>query len=92
METIAQEVLIRHRAAFPARATNGHSLETGGMYQWRADGEFHLFNPQSIHRLQKAVRSNSYETYKSYAALIDDQSKTLATSRTKLFAAYEPVP
>ncbi|HEY2037047.1 MAG TPA: glutamate synthase large subunit, partial [Steroidobacteraceae bacterium] len=93
METIAQEVLMRHRAAFPARQTNDHTLPTGGMYQWRADGEHHLFNPESIHRLQKAVRSGSYATYKSYAKLIDDQSKTLATLRGLLeFAPSEPVP
>src|SRR5579883_771922 len=93
METIAQEVLMRHRAAFPTRATNGHALETGGMYQWRADGEHHLFNPESIHRLQKAVRTGSYATYKSYAKLIDEQSKTLATLRGLLeFAPSEPVP
>jgi glutamate synthase (ferredoxin) len=93
METIAQEVLIRHRAAFPARKSNGHTLETGGMYQWRADGEHHLFNPESIHRLQKAVRSNSYPAYKAYAKLIDEQSKTLATLRGLLeFAPSEPVP
>jgi glutamate synthase domain-containing protein 2/glutamate synthase domain-containing protein 1/glutamate synthase domain-containing protein 3 len=93
METIAQEVLTRHRDAFPARAANGHALETGGIYQWRADGEYHLFNPESIHRLQKAVRSGSYATYKSYATLIDDQSKTLATLRGLLeFAPSEPVP
>ena len=60
MDAIAQEVLMRHRAAFPARASNGARAETGGMYQWRADGEHHLFNPESIHRLQKAVRTDSY--------------------------------
>ena len=93
MEIIAQEVLIRHRNAFPARATSGHALETGGIYQWRADGEHHLFNPESIHRLQKAVRSGSYATYRSYAKLIDEQSKTLATLRGLLeFAPSEPVP
>jgi glutamate synthase domain-containing protein 2/glutamate synthase domain-containing protein 1/glutamate synthase domain-containing protein 3 len=93
METIAQEVLMRHRAAFPARQTNGHALETGGMYQWRADGEHHLFNPESIHRLQKAVRTGSYATYKSYARLIDEQSKVLATLRGLLeFAPSEPIP
>jgi glutamate synthase (ferredoxin) len=63
------------------------------MYQWRADGEHHLFNPESIHRLQKAVRTGSYATYKSYAKLIDEQSKTLATLRGLLeFAPSEPVP
>jgi glutamate synthase domain-containing protein 2/glutamate synthase domain-containing protein 1/glutamate synthase domain-containing protein 3 len=93
METIAQEVLMRHRAAFPGRASKEHALETGGMYQWRADGEHHLFNPESIHRLQKAVRTDSYPTYKSYAKLIDEQSKTLATLRGLLeFAPSEPVP
>ena len=93
MDVIAQEVLMRHRAAFPARETNGHTLQTGGQYQWRADGEFHLFNPESIHRLQKAVRTNNYPVYKSYAKLIDDQSKQLATLRGLLdFQQAEPVP
>jgi glutamate synthase domain-containing protein 2/glutamate synthase domain-containing protein 1/glutamate synthase domain-containing protein 3 len=93
MDVIAQEVLLRHRAAFPARETNGHTLQTGGLYQWRADGEHHLFNPESIHRLQKAVRTNSYATYKSYAQLIDDQSKRLATLRGLLeFKPAEPIP
>jgi glutamate synthase domain-containing protein 2/glutamate synthase domain-containing protein 1/glutamate synthase domain-containing protein 3 len=93
METVAQEVLMRHRAAYPGRRTNGHALEAGGMYQWRAGGEHHLFNPESIHRLQKAVRTGSYATYQSYAKLIDEQSKTLATLRGLLeFAPSEPVP
>jgi len=93
METIAQEVLMRHRAAYPGRRTNGHALDAGGMYQWRAGGEHHLFNPESIHRLQKAVRTGSYATYKSYAKLIDEQSKTLATLRGLLeFAPSDPVP
>ena len=93
MDVIAQEVLLRHRAAFPTRETNGHALQTGGLYQWRADGEHHLFNPESIHRLQKAVRSNSYATYKSYATLIDDQSKKLATLRGLLqFKPAESIP
>ncbi len=93
MDVIAQEVLIRHRAAFPARETNGHALQSGGLYQWRADGEHHLFNPESIHRLQKAVRTNSYVTYKSYAKLVDDQSRKLATLRGLLeFKPAEAVP
>ncbi len=93
METIAQEVLMRHRSAFPARKTNGHTLATGGQYQWRADGEHHLFNPESIHRLQKAVRTGSYATYKSYAKLIDDQSHKLATLRGLMeFVPFESVP
>ncbi len=93
MDVIAQEVLIRHHAAFPQRETNGHSLQTGGLYQWRADGEHHLFNPESIHRLQKSVRTNNYAVYKSYAKLIDDQSQRLATLRGLLeFKPSEAVP
>jgi glutamate synthase (ferredoxin) len=93
MDVIAQEVLMRHRAAFPERAVDGHVLQSGGLYQWRADGELHLFNPESIHRLQKAVRTGSYATYKSYARLIDDQSKNLYTLRGLLdFKASEPIP
>jgi glutamate synthase (ferredoxin) len=93
MAVIAQEVLMRHRAAFPVRQLNGHALQTGGLYQWRADGEFHLFNPESIHRLQKAVRTNNYSVFKSYAKLVDDQSKNLATLRGLLdFKPAQVVP
>ncbi len=81
MEVVAKEVLMRHRAAFPQRPVNGQALPAGGQYQWRADGEFHLFSPESIHRLQKAVRTENYATYKSYAQLIDDQSARLCTLR-----------
>ncbi|HEY8510045.1 MAG TPA: glutamate synthase large subunit, partial [Steroidobacteraceae bacterium] len=93
MDIIAKEVLMRHQAAFPERKTNGATLDTGGLYQWRADGELHLFNPESIHRLQKAVRTGSYQTYKSYAKLIDDQSKKLYTLRGLLeFKPGNPIP
>ncbi|MGB8327430.1 MAG: glutamate synthase large subunit [Steroidobacteraceae bacterium] len=93
LDVIAQEVLMRHRAAFPDRAVDGHVLPAGGLYQWRADGELHLFNPESIHRLQKAVRTGSYATYKSYAALINDQSRNLYTLRGLLdFKPAEPLP
>src|SRR5262245_10887177 len=60
MDVIAQEVLVRHRAAFPERRVDGYTLPVGGQYQWRSEGEFHLFNPESIHRLQKAVRNDNY--------------------------------
>ncbi|MGH7667986.1 MAG: FMN-binding glutamate synthase family protein, partial [Gemmatimonadaceae bacterium] len=85
LDVIAQEVLARHRAAFPARASvNGHVLESGGLYQWRSDGEAHLFTPESIHRLQKAVRTDSYTAFKDYARLIDGQSRNLCTLRSLL--------
>ncbi len=93
MDVIAQEVLMRHRAAYPPREVNGHALPAGGLYQWRAEGELHLFNPESIHRLQKAVRTGSYSVYKSYAKLIDDQSRNVCTLRGLLdFKPSEPIP
>jgi glutamate synthase domain-containing protein 2/glutamate synthase domain-containing protein 1/glutamate synthase domain-containing protein 3 len=94
LDMVAKEALLRHQAAFPARPADAHTLPAGGQYQWRADGEHHLFNPESIHRLQKAVRTGSYETYKSYAQLIDDQSSRLATLRGLLEfkPAKKPVP
>ncbi|MBM4197226.1 MAG: glutamate synthase large subunit [Gammaproteobacteria bacterium] len=93
IDVIARESLLRHRAAFPQRQVDGQTLAAGGQYQWRADGEYHLFNPESIHRLQKAVRTGSYATYRSYAALVDDQSKQKATLRGLLdFVPGKPVP
>jgi glutamate synthase domain-containing protein 2/glutamate synthase domain-containing protein 1/glutamate synthase domain-containing protein 3 len=94
LDVVAKEILLRHQAAFPPRPADAHTLPAGGQYQWRADGEHHLFNPESIHRLQKAVRTGSYETYKSYAQLIDDQSTRLATLRGLLEfkPARKPVP
>src|SRR5208282_2769692 len=57
MDVVAREVQLRHYSAFPDRQVNGHVLEAGGFYQWRADGEHHLFNPQTVHKLQAACRN-----------------------------------
>jgi glutamate synthase (ferredoxin) len=84
LDVIAQEVLMRHRVAYPERPVDGHVLPTGGLYQWRATGESHLFTPESIHALQKAVRSNNKAAYQAYAKLINDQSKNLCTLRSLL--------
>ena len=84
LDVLAQEVQSRHDHAFPDRPTNGHTLEVGGQYQWRRDGEFHLFNPMTVHKLQAAVRVGSYPMFKEYAKLIDDQSKNLCTLRSLL--------
>jgi glutamate synthase (ferredoxin) len=93
MDVIAQEVLVRHRAAFPERRIDGHTLPVGGQYQWRSDGEFHLFNPESIHRLQKSVRTGSYAAFQEYSKLIDNQATHLCTLRGLLdFKAGDSVP
>jgi glutamate synthase domain-containing protein 2/glutamate synthase domain-containing protein 3 len=93
MDVIAQEVLVRHRAAFPERRAEGHTLPVGGLYQWRTDGEYHLFNPESIHRLQKSVRTDNYATFKEYSRLINEQATNLCTLRGLLdFKVSEPIP
>ena len=92
-DVIAQEVLMRHQAAFPERPLERHALPAGGQYKWRAEGEAHLFNPETIHRLQKSVRTGSYATFKSYSQLVNDQSEKLCTLRGLLdFKAGDPVP
>ena len=64
MDVIAQEVLLRHRAAFPARGTNGGALDDRRPVPVAERRRDHLFNPESIHRLQKAVRTGSFAAYK----------------------------
>src|SRR5688572_10947221 len=80
-DVLAREVEIRHREAFPPRSVNGHVLDVGGQYQWRQGGEYHLFNPQTVHKLQRACRSNDYKIFKEYSALVNDQTKQWCTLR-----------
>jgi glutamate synthase (ferredoxin) len=81
LEEVAREARLQHEKAFPAIPLNGHTLEAYGQYQYRKDGELHLFNPKTIHLLQKACRNNDYATFKEYTKLIDDQSERMATLR-----------
>ncbi len=81
IDEVAEEVRRRHVRAFPERPLPVHTLEAGGNYQYRRDGEYHLFNPQSIHKLQFACRTGNYDAFKEYSKLIDDQAGHLATLR-----------
>jgi glutamate synthase (ferredoxin) len=93
IDVIAQEVLLRHQRAFPERPMNGHVLDVGGQYQWRDGGEYHLFNPQTIHTLQNAVRTSSSKVFKEYSALVNEQQKNWCTLRGLLdFKKVKPVP
>src|SRR6266542_317596 len=93
LEVIAREVEMRHRHAFPERSVNGHTLDVGGQYQWRADGELHLFSPQTVHRLQQAVRTADYQLFKEYSRLVDDQIRRHYTLRGLLdFKPASPIP
>ncbi|MEW5956562.1 MAG: glutamate synthase large subunit [Chloroflexota bacterium] len=92
LEGIAREAIARHRHAFPERQTNGRTLDVGGHYQWRQGGEHHLFNPQTVHLLQKATRANDYDIYRQYARLVNDQSERLGTLRGLLEFKFAPEP
>ncbi len=94
LDVIAREALMRHRAAFPEIPVDNRTLDVGGHFQWRQDGEYHLFNPATIHKLQLAARTNSYEVYKDYAKLINDYAQNMATLRGLLELKFpnEPIP
>ena len=93
MDDIAKEVETRHRHAFPDRPTELHTLDVGGQYQWRKEGEYHLFNPETVHKLQKAVRNADYATFKDYSKLVNEQFKHWATLRGLLdFKASDAIP
>jgi glutamate synthase (ferredoxin) len=81
LEEICREVLDLHRLAFPERPAGPYHLAWGGQYQWRRDGEYHLFNPETVFRLQHATRSGKYEIFKSYTQRVDQQSERLCTLR-----------
>jgi len=80
---IAEEVAVRHRRAYPENPTERvhRTLDGGGEYQWRREGEYHLFNPETVFKLQHATREGRYEIFKEYTDLVDDQSEQLATLR-----------
>jgi glutamate synthase domain-containing protein 2/glutamate synthase domain-containing protein 3 len=94
IDVVAAEVLERHAAAFPSRGGGARDLEGGGEYQWRRDGEYHLFNPDTVFKLQHATRSGQYEVFKEYTRLVDDQNKRQATLRglLELMSDRPPVP
>ncbi len=81
---IYEEVKVRHRKAFPPRVNGVEVLDPGGVYQWRHDGEQHLFNPQTVHQLQMACRTGNYNVFQQYSTTINDQSRKLATLRSLL--------
>ena len=92
LDEIAMEVAARHAAAHPSRPEERahRRLELGGEYQWRREGELHLFNPETVFKLQHATRAKRYDIFKQYTALVDEQAGRLATLRG-LFAFKDGV-
>ncbi len=98
VDEIAREVAMRHATAHPKNPERRahRQLELGGEYQWRREGEHHLFNPETVFKLQHATRAKRYDVFQQYTTLVNDQSSRLATLRG-LFAFVDdpdrpPVP
>ena len=87
---VSEEVRRRHDKAFPKRQVGEMDLDWGGEYQWRRDGEYHLFNPDTVFKLQHATRSGQYKVFKEYTSMVDGQATRLATLRG-LFE-FKPAP
>ncbi|HEX9289274.1 MAG TPA: glutamate synthase large subunit, partial [Anaeromyxobacteraceae bacterium] len=93
IDVVAKEVKLRHDRAFPPKRPIVHKqLGTGGQYQYRQDGEQHLFNPLTIHKLQFACRTGNYNLFREYTKLVDDQSKILCTLRGLMDLKPSPKP
>ncbi|MEI6408192.1 MAG: glutamate synthase large subunit [Bacteroidota bacterium] len=82
LDEIARETLAKHTLAFSRKNIPLDRLPQGGIYQWKRKGEFHLFNPQSIHLLQHATRMHDYETFKKYSKTVNNQSEKACTLRS----------
>ncbi|MFY8197298.1 MAG: glutamate synthase central domain-containing protein, partial [Candidatus Planktophila sp.] len=83
LDVIAEETIKRHHIAYPpgGEVPGTKRLPIGGEYQWRRDGEPHLFNPETVFTLQHATRSKRYDVFKRYTKAVDEQSKALMTLR-----------
>ena len=82
LDEIAREALAKHHIAFSRKEIPTDQLPAGGIYQWKRKGEFHLFNPQTIHLLQHSTRMNDYGVFKKYSKLVNDQSEKACTLRS----------
>ena len=94
IDMVAEEVRQRHERAFGLKPAGPVELEWGGEYQWRREGEYHLFNPDTVYKLQHATRSGQFAIFKDYTRAVDEQNRKRATLRGlfALKAAGPPVP
>ncbi len=82
LDEIAREALAKHFFAFSKKDIPVDRLPVGGIYQWKRKGEFHLFNPQTIHLLQHATKMNDYNSFRKYSKLVNDQTEQACTLRS----------
>src|SRR5579872_2609294 len=93
LEVLAREAILKHSHAFHPVTDFDTELSVGGNYQFRTRGEYHLYNPQTIAKLQHAVRQESFQTFQEYTDLLDTQGRQLCTLRglLEIKTAAEPI-
>jgi glutamate synthase (ferredoxin) len=92
MDELAAEAQMRHARGFAARQADDNTLDVGGHYQWRRDGEYHALNPLTVHMLQRACRTADYRVYKEYAGLMNNHAETPWALRGLLELKFAPKP
>ncbi len=90
VDILAAESIERHRKGFPPIQVDQTVLANGGNYQWRRDGEFHMWNPESVAKMQNAIRINSDKAFKDYTKLVNDETRNRCTLRGLL--KFKPAP
>ncbi|MCB1063961.1 MAG: glutamate synthase large subunit [Verrucomicrobiae bacterium] len=91
LDAISREVYLRHQDAFGARQDEvEEALDSGGVYQWRKDGEKHLFSPITIHKLQQATQGGDYRVFKEYSKSVNDQTRDMFTLRGLMEFKIDP--
>ncbi len=83
LDEIARESIAKHYFAFSKKGIPVDRLPVGGVYQWKRKGEVHLFNPQTIHNLQHATKTNDLNVFKKYSKLVNDQEEKACTLRSQ---------
>ena len=81
LEEVARETLHHHRRAYADREVGPPLLDWGGSYQWRREGEYHLFNPETVFRLQHATNAGRFDIFRQYSKTVDEQNERLCTLR-----------
>jgi len=92
---IARDVIHNHRRAFARIEMSPPPLDEGGQYQWRRDGEYHLFNPETVFRLQHATRTRKFELFRDYTRRVDEDAQRLCSLRGLFEIRYDkatPIP
>jgi len=88
LDEIGRETLAKHFFAFSRKDIPVDRLPVGGVYKWKRKGEFHLFNPQTIHLLQHATKTNDYSVFKKYSKLVNEQDEKACTLRSLMRFKY----